>query len=317
MQTSVVTGGAGFIGSHLVRKLLERGDRVIVFDNFSSGSMSNLEDIQSAVSIINGDVRDAEAIDVALKGADVVFHLAAISSVLLSVDKPQPTWEVNLQGTWNTLEACRKSDVKRLVFASSASVYGSSTEYPFKEDITLQGSSPYATSKLIGERICGLYQRLYDLETSCLRFFSVYGPRQNPKSQYSAVIPTFATLLLSETPPTIYGDGSQTRDFIYVEDIVRAIVIASEAREAVGQVFNVGSGVETSIKRLYNHICDSLGASIVPQFAPLKPGDDPRTLADTSKAAELLKFEAAVDLTEGLQKTIRWFKETTSGAGVA
>ncbi len=307
MRTTVVTGGAGFIGSHLVRKLLERGDKVVVFDDFSTGSLANLEGVENSISIVEGDVRDLDVLQTAIAGADVVFHLAAISSVLISVDEPRPTWEVNLQGTWNALEASRLGGVSRFVFASSASVYGASTQFPYSEDIELCGSSPYATSKLIGERLCDQYQRLYDLDTACLRFFSVYGPRQNPKSQYSAVIPTFATLLLARETPTIYGDGSQTRDFIFIDDIVRAIVLASEEKAAIGQTFNVGSGVETSIVDLYNSICDILELSTTPSHQTLKPGDDPKTLANPAKAAERLGFEIEVDLKSGLRKTVAWF----------
>ncbi len=306
-KTSVVTGGAGFIGSHLITRLLKRGDKVIVFDDFSTGSQPNLESVNDSITIIKGDVRDSVALQNAITGADTVFHLAAISSVLVSVDQPQPTWEVNLQGTWNALEASRLAGVSRFVFASSASVYGESTALPYKEDIELCGSSPYATSKLLGEQLCAQYQRLYDIETTCLRFFSVYGPRQNPKSQYSAVIPTFATLLLDGKTPLIYGDGSQTRDFISVTDISRAIVLASESDQAIGQTFNIGSGTETSILDLYHRISDILNVTTKPRYETLKPGDDPRTLADSTKAQECLGFETTLDIDSGLRETISWF----------
>ncbi|HSG99153.1 MAG TPA: NAD-dependent epimerase/dehydratase family protein, partial [candidate division Zixibacteria bacterium] len=234
-------------------------------------------------------------------------HLAAISSVLLSVDEPEKTWDVNLRGTWNVLEAARLSGASRVVFASSASVYGANLRTPFRESTPLKGSSPYATSKLLGEGLCDQYARLYGLKTTALRFFSVYGPRQNPKSQYSAVIPTFATLLLAGQRPTVYGDGTQTRDFIYVEDVVRAILLAARRRSAIGRVINVGTGKQVSVNQLLGAVQKGLNTYIEPMYAPLKPGDDPRTCADTRLAKTLLGFSPSKSLDKGLQATLQWF----------
>lgn len=308
-KISLITGGAGFIGSHLAESLVSSRAEVRVLDNLSTGSRANLKSLQSKISFSKGDIRDAAKVRQAMRGVDTVYHLAAISSVLLSVERPAETWEVNLQGLWNMLEAARLAGVRRLVFASSASVYGACEKVPFREDWPPEGTSPYAQSKLLGEQMCALYSKLYGLETASLRFFSVYGPRQNPKSLYSAVIPTFATLSKAGKTPTVYGDGSQTRDFIYVGDIVRAIRLASRRKTAIGQAINVGTGKQTSVIALLKAVQSALGVYIEPAFAPLKAGDDPRTCADTRRAKKLLGFTAKTPFKSGLTKTVRWFAE--------
>ena len=309
----LVTGGAGFIGSHLVDDLAKRGHRVRILDNFSTGRRENLTRSLKKVQVIRGDVRDLRAVQKAAQGVARVFHLAAVSSVPQSVDNPGPTWDANVGGTLNVLEAARENDVPRVIFISSASVYGAQRKVPFVESMTLRGSSPYATSKLVGEQFCELYGRLYGLETVALRLFSVYGPRQNPRSQYANVIPAFATLLLSGGTPTIYGTGRQTRDFVFVEDVVRALRTAAYSRKLAGQVINVGTGQQTSVVGLLKSIQETLGTRAKPLYSPKKPGDDPRTCADVRKARRLLGMRKMTPLQAGLRKTLTWFT-TESGS---
>ncbi len=309
MNNCLITGGAGFIGSHLVRELLARGCAVRVFDNFSTGKEENLAEIVERIEVIQGDVCDPNAVAAAMAGRSHVFHLAAISSVPQSVDQPLPTFDNNLGGTYNVLEAARHAGVERVVFISSASVYGAAARVPFRESMRLQGSSPYATSKLIGEQLCNLYYRLYGLEVVALRLFSVYGPRQNPQSQYSNVIPAFATRVLAGQTPTVYGDGKQTRDFVYVGDIVRGMAEAAERKSVVGEVINIGTGKQTSVIDLLAQIQRQLGTAIPYQLEPKKAGDDPRTCADPSKAKSLLGFRSFTRLDKGLKITLEWFRQ--------
>lgn len=310
----LVTGGAGFIGSHLVKNLLERNYTVRVLDNFSTGRDENLAGCSGNLEVIRGDIRDAAKLEQVMRGVSLTYHLAAISSVPLSVDQPAPTFDVNLGGTCNVLEAARANRVKRFVFVSSASVYGAVARVPFRESMQLQGSSPYATSKLIGEQLCNLYMRLYGLEVVALRFFSVYGARQNPQSQYSNVIPAFASRLLRGETPTVYGDGKQTRDFVYVGDIVRGMTEAGRRKGVVGEVINIGTGKQTSVLQLLAHIQKTLGTDIPHQFSPRKPGDDPRTCADPGKAIRLLGFKRFTPLDKGLALTLSWYKSTFTPA---
>ena len=305
----LITGGAGFIGSHLARAMVKGKNEVVIFDNLSTGRKENLEDCLAKITLIEADIRDFEKLKEAGNEVTQMYHLAAISSVPLSVDEPKTTADVNVNGTWHVLEACRLNRVKRLVFVSSASVYGAATKVPFKESMSLRASSPYAASKLIGEQLCDLYWRLYGLETVCLRLFSVYGPRQNPYSQYANVIPAFATRLLKGETPTVYGNGKQTRDFIFVEDVVKAFQAAGRGRNVVGEVINFGSGRQISVIQLLKLIQQSLATNISPKFSPKKAGDDPRTCADTTKAKRLLGIKRVTPFQKGLEKTLKWFKE--------
>lgn len=304
----LVTGGAGFIGSHLVGALLKRGKEVRILDNFSTGFRHNLAGLGGSLQIRKGDIEEYAAVQRAMRDIDTVFHLAAVSSVPQSVDHPLPTARINVQGTWNVLEAARKAGVRRLVFISSASVYGAKTTVPFRESMPLRGSSPYATSKLLGEQLCDLYFRLYGLSTTCVRLFSVYGPRQNPKSQYSNVIPALAKRLLLSNAPLIYGTGKQTRDFVYVEDVVKALLLAAHRKAAVGQVINVGTGHQTSILQLLRDIQNVLGIRIPPVFSPLKPGDDPRTCAHTARCRKILGMVPSTPFSKGLKATLDWYR---------
>jgi nucleoside-diphosphate-sugar epimerase len=306
-DTILVTGGAGFIGSHLVDDLVKRGHRVRVLDNFSTGKKENLAHSLRMVKVIRGDVRDPLAVRKAARGVKRIFHLAAVSSVPQSVADPGSTWDANVGGTLNVLEAARLNNVGRLVFISSASVYGAQKKIPFVESMSLSGSSPYATSKLVGEQFCELYGRLYGLETVALRLFSVYGPRQNPRSQYANVIPAFATHLLAGRTPTIYGTGRQTRDFVFVTDVARALRTAAYRKNLAGQVINMGTGQQTSVVGLLHSIQEVLGTHVKPQYEPKNAGDDPRTCADVRKARRLLGIKNLTPFHVGLKKTLTWF----------
>lgn len=309
MRKVLVTGGAGFIGSHLVRALVSRGDSVRVIDNFNTGRKENLNGCLKDIRLIKGDIRDQATFKKAVRGVSHLFHLAAISSVPASVDNPVETFDVNVNAVWKLMETSRLAGVKRIIFVSSASVYGADSEIPFKETMRLRGSSPYATSKLIGEQLCDLYGNLYGLETVALRFFSVYGPCQNRRSQYANVIPAFVTCCLNGTRPTIYGDGRQTRDFVFVGDIVRAMLQASRLKKAVGEVINIGSGRQTSVLQLLSAIQKILRTDIEPIYKRLKPGDDPATCADIGKAVRMLGMSRITPFESGLSRTVRWFKE--------
>ncbi len=308
-QSALVTGGAGFIGSHLVRELVQQDVQVRVLDDFSTGTRQNLKECAKDIQILKGDIRDVSAARKALKGVSHMYHLAAVSSVPQSVADPLATFDVNLRGTWNMLEQARLAGVKRVVFISSASVYGSEARIPFRETFSLRGSSPYATTKLLGEQLCELYLRLYGLETVALRLFSVYGPRQNPRSQYANVIPAFSTRVLKGITPTIYGDGRQTRDFIFVGDVVKALAKAAVLKNVVGEVINFGSGKQTSVNDLLKFIQKALGTKVRPVYAPKKAGDDPRTLADTTKAKKYLGVKKVTPLDLGLRRTCLWFRD--------
>ncbi|HIQ02466.1 MAG TPA: SDR family NAD(P)-dependent oxidoreductase, partial [Anaerolineales bacterium] len=250
MTLWLVTGGAGFIGSHLVEALVARGERARVLDDFSTGRWENLAAVTGQVEVIEGDVRDRAAAARAVDGVEVVIHLAAIPSVQASVEDPQRVMAVNCTGTLNLLEAARAAGVRRFVFASSAAVYGDQTDLPLREDLPPDPLSPYAASKAAGEALCRAYFASYGLPTVVLRFFNVYGPRQDPRSPYSGVISIFVERMRQGLPPVIYGDGEQTRDFVYVGDVVEAVVRAAEREEAVGEVFNIAGGRQTSVLEL-------------------------------------------------------------------
>lgn len=306
---ALVTGGAGFIGSHIGSALLKKGHAVTILDNFSSGRRENLAVLQGA-EVVEGDVRDFDLVARCLEGAEAVFHLAAVVSVLTSLEDPQSTWEVNLKGTYNVLEAARRARVRRAVFISSSAVYGEYPKLPFKENFPLLPESPYALTKLMGEELCSLYWRLYKLETVALRLFNVYGPRQNPFSQYANAIPNFTRRLLTGQTPTVYGDGNQTRDFVYVGDIVRAAELAARSNKAVGGVFNVGSGKRLSVNRLFGEIQKILDTRAKPEFSPRKQGDVLHTWADLTRAKKVLGFSPRANFSKTLSETVLWFKNS-------
>jgi nucleoside-diphosphate-sugar epimerase len=300
---TLVTGGAGFIGAHLVRRLLERGSHVRVLDNFTSGSRERLAELGPAVAVVEGDVRDPGALAAAAAGVDAIFHLAALVSVTQSVEQPVESFEVNLLGTLRLLEAARQAGVGRVVLASTCAVYGDAAALPVSEATPPAPLSPYAASKLAAEEALRLYTRLHGLETVALRFFNVYGPGQDPSSPYAAVVPRFIAALRAGRQPTIFGDGLQTRDFIYVGDIVEGLYAAAALPGIAGAVFNVGRGEETSVLDLARGIGEQLGVAVSPAFAPARDGELRRSYADVAAFAAA-GFRAATPLRAGLALTV-------------
>lgn len=307
-RCALVTGGAGFIGSHLVDALIARGWRVRVFDNLSSGSEANLAHVRDNVELIVGDVRDDGAVRRACSGVETVFHLAAFISVPGSVEDPKTADAVNIGGTLNVLIGARDAGARRLVFSSSAAVYGEPETLPTPETCLPTPGSPYGIEKLYGEHMSRLFASLYGLETVSLRYFNVYGPRQNPNSEYAAVIPKFAGALIAGRAPTIFGDGGQTRDFLYVGDVASANVLAAESPRAVGQVINTASGRAVSVLDLCRMMQRHCGFNGEPSFQSARKGDVRHSLADVSRASSLLGFRASVSLEEGLRRTIEWMQ---------
>lgn len=306
MKKYLVTGGAGFIGSTIVRALLEQGDFVRILDNFSTGKRENVEGLK--VEMLEGDLRDPSAVAEAVADIDVIFHEAAFVSVPQSMDDPLPCFEINQRGTEILLEAARKADVKRVVLASSAAVYGDLETMPLEEDFPLRPLSPYAVSKRVDELYAELYTRSFGLDVVALRYFNVYGPRQRPDSMYAAAVPIFARRLLDGKPITIYGDGGQTRDLVYVGDVVRANILASEHPDAPGQVFNICSGDEIRVIDLVEVLMDLFPNAPAPEFAPARPGDIYRSLGNPAKAEKILGFKAQTSLEDGLRAVVEHMK---------
>jgi UDP-glucose 4-epimerase len=305
MTGCLVTGGAGFIGSHLVEALVARGERVRVLDDLSSGRRENLSAVLGDVELLIGDVADPEAVDRAMDGCEIVFHLAAIASVQASIENPRRSHRVIVDGTLNVLEAARRAGVRRAVFASSSAVYGDHTTLPLREELPPRPLSPYAASKVTGEMYCTAFHASYGLPTVALRFFNVYGPRQDPTSPYSGVISIFASRMRRGKAPVIYGDGKQTRDFVYVEDLVRALLLACEREAAVGEVFNLASATQTSILQLTTMLNEVLGTDIPPEFGPARTGEVRFSEGNVRRAQEALGWKAAIPMREGLSRLLR------------
>ena len=300
---ALVTGGAGFVGGHLVEGLLDAGWSVRVLDDLSTGRERNLAGVLPRVDFIRGDIRDEDELARALDGVEVVFHQAALPSVPLSVAEPLRTHAVNSGGTLRVLESARRAGVRRVVYAASSSAYGDTTELPKREDMPARPRSPYALQKYSGEVYCQLYAELYGLETVALRYFNIFGPRQNPDSQYAAVVPRFLRAAAKGEPAEIDGDGEQTRDFTYVADAVRANLLAADAPRASGAVVNVAAGGRTSIRALWRAVCETLDTRIEARHRPPRAGDVRDSLADLARARELLGYEPEVTLAEGLRRT--------------
>ncbi|MFB0505642.1 MAG: SDR family oxidoreductase [Thermodesulfobacteriota bacterium] len=311
----LVTGGAGFIGSHLVEYLENRGERVRVLDNFSTGKMENIEPLMERIDLITGDVRDRKACEEAVKGIDFILHQAAVCSVPKSVEDPVTTNEVNIDGTLNLLIAAKNAKVKRFVCASSSSVYGDSEKLPKVETMNPSPGSPYAVTKYAQESYCKVFYEIYGLETVSLRYFNVYGSKQDPYSPYSAVIPSFMRCLLLDESPTIYGDGEQTRDFTYVSDCVQANWKACHAQGIGGGVFNVATGKRISINQLYRELLDALGKEITPIYANPRQGDIKHSLADITMAIAKMGYSPGFDIGVGLRESLQWYRENFLGKG--
>jgi UDP-glucose 4-epimerase len=299
---TLVTGGGGFIGSNVVRALLERGDDVRVLDNFSTGSRRNLAGLD--VEVVEGELRSYERVHNAVRGTEVVFHLGALGSVPRSVQDPLTSSAVNVEGTLNVQLAARDEGVRRVVFASSSSIYGNQSELPLREAMAPDPISPYGVAKLAAERYCVSFSRVYDsFETVVLRYFNVFGPRQDPTSQYAAVVPLFITAIAAGEPVTIFDDGEQSRDFTYVDNVVAANLLAADAAGANGRIFTISGGTPTSVNELAVTIGRLLGKPVERRYLPARPGDLRNSWADVSEARSLLGFEPQVELEEGLRRT--------------
>ena len=315
----LVTGGAGFIGSGLVRGLLARGDEVRVLDNFSAGKRENLEGVAGRLEVIEGDIRDRATCKSACRGVEAVLHQAAVGSVPLSIEDPLGTNDVNVTGTLNMLLAAREAGARRFVFASSSSVYGNSPDRVKDEAQLPRPESPYAISKLAGEAYTVVFHKVYSLETVPLRYFNIFGPRQDPESMYAAVIPRFATALLEGRPPRVFGDGGQTRDFTFVDNVVRANILGLTCPSAAcGRPYNVACGVSTSLLELFRLLREQVGgvaARIEPVHEPPQKGDVRDSLASIRAAREGLGYTVDVDVAEGLRRTVDWYRSQARERG--
>jgi UDP-glucose 4-epimerase len=303
----LVTGGAGFIGSSIARALLARGDQVRVLDNFSSGRRENLQDL-AGVEVLEGDILDDAALARAVRGVSLIFHQAAIPSVPRSVADPLPTNDANVTGTLKVLQAARQAGTRRVVYAASSSAYGDTPTLPKVETMATVPLSPYAVAKLAGELYCRAFHKVYGLETVALRYFNVFGPRQDPQSQYAAVIPRFATAALKGEPAVIYGDGEQSRDFCFIENVVAANLLAAQAGDAAGRVFNVACGEAVSLNQVLAQLEQIVGHPIERRHEPARSGDVRHSLADISAARDILKYQPLVTFAQGLHKTVDWFR---------
>lgn len=303
MKKAVVTGGAGFIGSHLAETLVRQSYQVIVLDDLSTGKIENLKSLpQESVEFTQGSVTDLSLLQRVFTDVDYVFHQAALPSVPRSVENPLSSHEVNVTGTLNVLWTAKEKGVRKVIYASSCSVYGDSPALPKREDMTPNPRSPYAVTKLAGEYYCRLFQEVYHLPTVCLRYFNVYGPRQNPDAQYAAVIPAFISRVAQGSPPVIFGDGEQTRDFVFIEDVVSANILSAESN-ATG-IFNIGQGNNISINRLAELIAGLMGKKIKPVHQAPRPGDVKHSLADITKA-RVFGYAPKYDLEQGLTKLLQ------------
>jgi len=312
---TLVTGGAGFIGSHITAALAESGARVRVIDDLSTGYFHNLEGIKGDIDFIQASLVDESQMRSALEDVELVFHEAAIPSVPRSVDKPVETHVACVDATFSLLVAARDQRVRRVIYAASSSAYGDQPELPKREDMRPQPLSPYAVAKLVGEYYCQVFTRVYGLETVSLRYFNVFGPRQDPTSQYSGVISRFVTSILEGQQPVIYGDGEQSRDFTYISNVVDANLRASESGRAVGQVINIANGIQVTLNSLLDTLKALTGRRAVQaHYVEPRKGDVRHSLADISRARSLLEYEPRVGLEDGLRQTIDWWKSNTSKA---
>ena len=307
MSLYLVTGGAGFVGSYLVRFLLDKGESVRVLDNFSTGKRENLEEVTTKIELVEGDLNDRQAVSQAVGGVDFVFHEAAIPSVPRSVEKPMESHEANASGSLVLLQEAREAGVRRLVYASSSSVYGANPELPKLETMRTEPLSPYAVAKLAAEHYCLVFHNLYGLETVALRYFNVFGPRQDPNSPYSGVVSRFIDAIVSNTPPVIHGDGEQTRDFTYVDNVAQANFAACHEAAAGGGVYNIGCQTRISVNELWNTMAELTGSHLEPKREPARTGDVPHSLADIAAARQDLGFDPRIGIREGLERTLSFY----------
>jgi UDP-glucose 4-epimerase len=308
MSQHLVTGGAGFIGSHLTHRLVADGHSVRVFDNLSTGSLDNLSEIRNGIEFRHGDLRDLEAVEKACEGVEVVFHQGALPSVPRSIEDPVSSHEVNVTGTFHVLYGARQEGVRRVVFASSSSIYGDIADLPTREDSTPAPLSPYAAGKLIGEQYCRMFSTCYGLETASLRYFNVFGPRQDPTSQYAAAIPIFVTSILHGESPTVFGDGEQTRDFTHIDNVVEANLRAADCPVAEGEPVNIACGERVSVNSVIERINELLGVRVVGRHVDPRPGDIPHSCADIERARILLDYDPVLYFDAGLRLSIEYYK---------
>lgn len=308
-KLALVTGGAGFIGSNLTRALLERGWRVRVLDNFLTGFRENLAEVLGRIELVEGDVRDPDICQAACQGADVVFHEAALPSVPRSMADPRSSFECNTSGIFNMLMAARDQRVRRFIFAASSSAYGASEELPKCETMAVRPLSPYAADKAAGELYASMFYQAFGLQTISLRYFNVFGPRQDPTNQYAGVIAAFASAMLAGRRPTIYGDGTQSRDFTFVENVIHANLLAAEVAETHGEIVNVGCSQAIDLNRMAVVFNEILGTHLEPVYAPPRAGDVKHSLADISAARTVIGYEPRVRFDAGLRLTIDWYRE--------
>jgi UDP-glucose 4-epimerase len=308
-KKALVTGGAGFIGSHLVDALVAEKCRVVVLDNLFSGHLSNLEPFKDRITFLRGDIRQQDILEEAAEGCDVIFHLAAVVSVQQTIAQPVESTEVNAIGTLNVFEAARSQQVPRVVFSSSCAVYGDDPRLPKVEIMNPKPASPYAVQKLAAEYHARIYYELFGLETVSLRYFNVFGPRQDPSSPYSGVISLFMTRAVSSKPPVIYGDGQQSRDFVYVKDVVTANLLAAAMKDPRGRIFNIGTGNQVTINRLWEAIASLSGQTkLKPSYEPARAGDILHSCAGMDFTKSELKFDPGYSLEQGLERTYQWYR---------
>jgi UDP-glucose 4-epimerase len=312
---AVVTGGAGFIGSALVRHLLVAGvDEVVAFDNLNSGHRHNLAEVADRIKFVEGDIRRGDDVAEVFAGADYVFHLAAIPSVPRSIKDPEPSHDVNINGTWVVLREAQKAGVKRVVYAASSSAYGDTEVLPKVETMKPNPKSPYAAQKLMGEHYCSVFHSCFGLETVALRFFNVFGPRQDPSSAYSGVLSLFMKSLITHESPTIFGDGEQSRDFTYVEDVAALVWKAAQAPAVSGKVFNAGNGNRYTLNETWALLQKIAGVELAANYGPPRAGDVKHSQADTTSAKALLGHDPQFTFEEGLRRTFAWYRQSLGGA---
>jgi nucleoside-diphosphate-sugar epimerase len=310
----VVTGGAGFIGSNTVDELVRRGESVVVLDDLSGGKEDNLAEVRNKISFIKGSINDLEAVRRAMHEADYVLHLAARTSVPRSIKDPLETNRINIEGTLNVLVAARDAKVKRVVLAASSSAYGETPTLPKVETMQPQPISPYGITKYVGELYAQVFGKVYGLQNACLRYFNVFGPRQDPTSPYSGVLAKFCTAFLEKTDPVVFGDGEQTRDFTYVDNVVQANLLACEAPAASGKVINIGTGARISLNQTLQLLREISGNELQAKYEPPRDGDIRDSQADITLGREVLKYDPTVDFPEGLRRTFAWYQESEAKA---